>query len=195
MTRGYLSHAPKQAAPLSLFSYAADMLGFSPHEKASLLFRAGSGGNLHFPHRPAFEAMADSSDSDDSAFTNISIFTRALQFIRQDYVDEKKISYHALTYAAMKGMLNSLDPHSQFMDVDDFKGMQDDTKSQFGGLGVIVSQKDGNLVIVSPMEDTPGFKAGLMPDDQILKINGAPTEKMELNDAIAPSCAVSPAKK
>ena len=63
--------------------------------------------------------------------------------------------------------------------------MQDDTKSQFGGLGVVVSAKDGNLVILSTMEDTPGFKAGLLPGDQILKINGASAEKMDLGDAIA----------
>jgi len=122
---------------------------------------------------------------DNSAYDSISVFTRALELIRQDYVDDKKISFHDLTYGAMKGMLGTLDPHSQFMDPDDFKGMEDDTKSQFGGLGVVVSAKDGNLVVVSPMEDTPGFKAGLLPGDQILKINGESAEKMELNDAIA----------
>jgi carboxyl-terminal processing protease len=123
--------------------------------------------------------------TDDNGYASISVFTRALELIRQDYVDEKKISFHDLTYGAMRGMLETLDPHSQFMDPDDFKGMQDDTKSQFGGLGVVVSAKDGNLIVVSPMEDTPGFKAGLHPGDQILKINGASAEKMDLNDAIA----------
>src|SRR6266446_6609022 len=118
---------------------------------------------------------------DDSGYSSISVFTRALQLIRQDYVDDKKISYHDLTYAALRGMLGSLDPHSQFMEPQDFKGMQDDTKSQFGGLGVVVSIKDGSLTIVAPMEDTPGFKAGLLPGDQILKINGTSTEKMELS--------------
>ncbi len=132
----------------------------------------------------SFDVWAATDAKDDSAYANVSVFTRALQLIRQDYVDDKKISYHDLTYAAMKGMLAALDPHSQFMDSNDFKGMQDDTKSQFGGLGVVVSMKDGNLVIVSPMEDTPGFKAGLLPGDQILKIDGVPTEKMELNEAI-----------
>jgi len=122
--------------------------------------------------------------SEDSDYTSISVFTRALELIRQDYVDEKKISFHDLTYGAMRGMLGALDPHSQFMDPQDFKGMQDDTKSQFGGLGVVVSAKDGNLIVVAPMEDTPGFKAGLLPGDQILKINGMSAEKMELGDAI-----------
>lgn len=131
-----------------------------------------------------FVALAVAAPQDDSAYGNISVLTRALQLIRQDYVDDRKISYHDLTYAALKGMMQSLDPHSQFMEPTDFKGMQDDTKSQFGGLGIVVSMKNGTLTIISPMEDTPGFKAGLLPNDQILKINGTSSEKMDLSDAI-----------
>ena len=130
-----------------------------------------------------YSALATATQ-DDSAYSNIAVLTRALKLIRQDYVDEKKISYRDLTYHALRGMLANLDPHSQFMEPQDFKGMQDDTKSQFGGLGVVVSMKDGMLTIVSPMEDTPGFKAGLLPGDQILKINGTSTEKMDLSEAI-----------
>ena len=122
--------------------------------------------------------------NDDNGYSNIAVLTRAMQLIRQDYVDDKKISYRALTYAALKGMLNSLDPHSQFMEPRELKGMEDDTKSEFGGLGVIVTQRDGRLTIIAPMEDTPGFRAGLLAGDQILKINGQATEKMELNGAI-----------
>ena len=121
---------------------------------------------------------------DDNGYSSIAVLTRAMQWIRQDYVDEKKTGYRALSYAAMKGMFNSLDPHSQFMEPRELKGMEDDSKSEFGGLGVIVTARDGALIIVSPMEDTPGFKAGLLPGDQILKINGESTEKMELNGAI-----------
>ena len=121
---------------------------------------------------------------DDSGYASIAIFARAMQLVRQDYVDEKKVSYEALTHAAMRGMLSQLDPHSQFMEPQDFKGMQDDTNSRFGGLGVVVSQREGALIIVTPMEDTPGFRAGLLPNDQIIKIDGTPTERMDLNEAI-----------
>jgi carboxyl-terminal processing protease len=137
------------------------------------------------PAQVSGTAIVSATSSDDADYTALSVFTRALELIRQDYVDDKKVSFHALTYGAMKGMMNTLDPHSQFMDPDDFKGMQDDTKSQFGGLGVVVSARDGNLIVVTPMEDTPGFKAGLLPGDQILKINGISAEKMELSDAVA----------
>lgn len=130
-----------------------------------------------------YRAIA-AQEKDDSGYSNMAIFARAMQLIRQDYVDESKVSYDDLTHAALKGMLSSLDPHSQFMEPKDFKGMQDDTNSRFGGLGVVVSQRDGDLVIVSPMEDSPGFKAGLLPGDRIVKIDGESTEKMDLNDAV-----------
>jgi len=107
-----------------------------------------------------------------------------MQLIRQDYVDETKVSYKDLTYEAMRGMLSTLDPHSQFMDPKDFKNMQEDTKSEFGGLGVVVSQKNGVLTVISPMEDSPGFEAGILPGDQILKINGQTAEKLTLQQAV-----------
>src|ERR1700731_647594 len=124
------------------------------------------------------------ADSDDAGYQNLTVFTRALQLIRQDYVDANKIGYRDLTYSALRGMLGSLDPHSQFMEPTDFRDMQDETRSEFGGLGIVVSTKDGVLTVVSPMEDSPGFRAGISPGDQILGINGTTTEKMSFQDAI-----------
>jgi carboxyl-terminal processing protease len=131
-----------------------------------------------------YTASAQTETKEDDGYSSMAVFARALQLVRQDYVDEKKVQYGELTHAALRGMLASLDPHSQFMEPRDFKGMQDDTNSRFGGLGVVVSHKEGNLVIVTPMEDTPGFRAGLLPGDQIIKIDGQSTEKMELSEAI-----------
>src|SRR6201997_5070231 len=121
---------------------------------------------------------------EDNGYAQISIFAKALELIRQDYVDENKTSYHDLINAAMKGMLSSLDPHSQFMDPSDFRDMQDDTRSRFNGLGIEVSMKNGLPTVVTPMEDTPAARAGILSGDQILKINGTSTEKMELQDVI-----------
>jgi carboxyl-terminal processing protease len=120
----------------------------------------------------------------DSGYAQIAVFAKAIQLLRQDYVDDNKTSYHDLVYAAMKGMLASLDPHSQFMEPDDFRDMQDDTRSRFNGLGIEVSTKNGVLTVVTPMEDTPAAKAGILAGDQILKINGTPTEKLELQQAV-----------
>ena len=99
-------------------------------------------------------------------------------------MDENKTSYHDLVTAAMKGMLSSLDPHSQFMDPDDFRDMQDDTRSRFNGLGIEVSMKNGLPTVVTAMEDTPAAKAGILSGDQILRINGMSTERMDLQDSI-----------
>src|SRR5213076_1460895 len=130
-----------------------------------------------------YTAHASGGD-DDSGYAQISVFAKAVQLLRQDYVDGNKTSYHDLIYAAMRGMLASLDPHSQFMEPNDFKDMQDDTRSRFNGLGIEVSVKGGLLTVIAAMEDTPASKAGIMSGDQILRINGNSTEKMELQDAI-----------
>jgi carboxyl-terminal processing protease len=132
---------------------------------------------------PLFIAHAAETDS-DNGYEQIAVFAKAIQLLRQDYVDGNKTSYHDLIYAAMKGMLASLDPHSQFLEPEDFRDMQDDTRSRFNGLGIEVSSKNGVLTVVAPMEDTPAAKAGILPGDQILKINGTPTEKMELQQAV-----------
>src|SRR5882724_7004288 len=121
---------------------------------------------------------------EDNGYAQISIFAKALELIRQDYVDENKTSYHDLINAAMKGMLSSLDPHSQFMNPDDFRDMQDDTRSRFNGLGIEVSMKNGLPTVIAAMEDTPAAKAGVLSGDQILRINGISTERMDLQDAI-----------
>ena len=121
---------------------------------------------------------------EDNGYAQISIFAKAIELIRQDYVDGSKTTYHDLITAAMKGMLSSLDPHSQFMDPDDFRDMQEDTRSRFNGLGIEVSMKNGLPTVITAMEDTPAARAGILSGDQILKINGASTERMDLQDAI-----------
>ena len=136
-----------------------------------------------FPAAFAQEAQPAKSE-EDNGYAQISIFAKALELIRQDYVDDNKTSYHDLINAAMKGMLSSLDPHSQFMNPDDFRDMQDDTRSRFNGLGIEVSMKNGLPTVIAAMEDTPAAKAGVLSGDQILRINGISTERMDLQDAI-----------
>src|SRR5437773_3082988 len=131
-----------------------------------------------------FHRTLTAAEDDDNSYSQIAIFAKAVQLLRQDYVDANKTSYHELITSAMKGMLASLDPHSQYMDPNDFRDMQEDTLSRFNGLGIEVSIKNGLPTVVSPMEDTPAARAGILSGDQILKINGTATDKMDLQDAM-----------
>src|SRR5439155_2679059 len=102
---------------------------------------------------------------------------------KQSVTDKKMANGNFIT-AALKDMLSSLEHHSQFMDPNAFRDMQDDTRSRFNGLGIEVWMKNGLPTVVTAMEDTPAAKAGILSGDQILKINGASTERMDLQDAI-----------
>src|SRR3989440_2046004 len=131
-----------------------------------------------------FQRTLTAAEDDDNGYSQIAIFAKAVQLLRQDYVDANKTSYHELITSAMKGMLASLDPHSQSMDPDDFRDMQEDTRSRFNGLGIEVSMKNGLPTVITAMEDTPAARAGILSGDQILKVNGISTERMGLQDAI-----------
>jgi carboxyl-terminal processing protease len=128
-------------------------------------------------------SAATAGDQPDDSYQYTLLFARVLQLVRQDYVDPEKTSYKDLTYAALRGMLSSLDPHSQFLDEENFQDIQRETKGEFSGLGIVIGVKNNSLVILSPMEDSPGGRAGLMPGDKILKIDGKNAEKMTLEAA------------
>src|SRR6266404_4640972 len=120
----------------------------------------------------------------DSAYPSLELFSYVMEKVRKDYVDGQKLTYQDLVYGALKGMLNTLDPHSEFMEPEKYKELQNDTQGAFGGLGIVISMKDNYVTVVSPMEDTPGFKAGILSGDRIIKIDGHSTEKMSLADAV-----------
>ena len=120
----------------------------------------------------------------DDAYPNLKMFSTVLERVRQDYVDGDKVTYQDLIQGAMKGMLSTLDPHSEFMDISKYDELKKDTQGEFGGVGIVISVKDSHVVVVSPMEDTPGFKAGILSGDRILKIDGRSTEKFSIQDAV-----------
>ncbi|MGD1089372.1 MAG: S41 family peptidase [Verrucomicrobiota bacterium] len=129
-------------------------------------------------------SSARAADQKDSADANMEIFADVLQKVRTSYVDGQNLTYRELVYAALKGMIGSLDPHSEFMDADDYQQLQDDTEGQFGGLGLVVALKDGFVTVVAPMDDSPGFRAGVLSGDRIVKINGGNVDKLPLEDAL-----------
>jgi carboxyl-terminal processing protease len=120
----------------------------------------------------------------DSAYPSLELFSYVMEKVRKDYVDGQNLKYQDLVYAALKGMLNTLDPHSEFMEPDKYKELQNDTQGAFGGLGIVISMRDNFITVVAPMEDSPGFKAGIFSGDRIIKIDGKNTEKMSLQDAV-----------
>ena len=127
---------------------------------------------------------AHAAGKQDAVYPNLELFANVLEKVRKEYVDGQNLTYHDLVYSSLKGMLGSLDPHSEFMDVNDYQQLQNDTEGRFGGLGLVVSMKDNYVTVVAPMEDTPGFRAGILSDDRIIKIDGKNAEKMSLPEAI-----------
>ncbi|TBR17046.1 S41 family peptidase [bacterium] len=115
-------------------------------------------------------------------YKQIEIFSDALAVIQSDYVDE--LNNKDLIYGALKGMLASLDPYSDFMDPQKYKELKVETEGKFGGLGIEITLKDGLLTVVTPYEDTPAWKAGVKPNDRIVKINNEFTRDITLDDAV-----------
>jgi carboxyl-terminal processing protease len=118
----------------------------------------------------------------DELYQKIELFSSALGIVETDYVDE--VSYKDLIYGALKGMLSSLDAHSQFLDPESYNELKVETEGQFGGLGLEITIKDGLLTVVTPIEDTPAWKAGIKPNDRIVKIDDQLTRNITLNDAV-----------
>ncbi len=118
----------------------------------------------------------------DELYKQVELFSDTLAVIQTDYVDDTKPK--DLIYGALKGMLASLDPHSSFMDPETYNELRVDTEGKFGGLGIEITVKDGLLTVVTPIEDTPAWKAGVKPNDRIVKINNELTRDMTLTDAV-----------
>lgn len=117
-----------------------------------------------------------------SDYESIELFTDVLSIVKKSYVEE--VDTKKLIYGAINGMLSSLDPHSSFMPPEMYKEMRIETKGSFGGLGIEISIKDGLLTVISPIEDTPAYKAGIKAGDQILKIDDRFTKDMTVMDAV-----------
>ncbi len=118
----------------------------------------------------------------DEIYSDLSLFGEVFDRIRAEYVeapDEKK-----LIHAALQGMLTSLDPHSGYMEPVDYAGVQEDTSGQFGGLGIEVQMEEGAIKVVSPIDDTPAAKAGILAGDFIVELDGTQVQGMTLDQAV-----------
>lgn len=130
----------------------------------------------------AKETTAATKDEDVNSYELLNLFGEVMERAKANYVEE--VSDKQLIEAAINGMLTSLDPHSSYLDEKDFKYMNEQTSGKFGGLGIEITMEQGVVKIVSPIDDTPAFKAGLKPGDYITHIDGETIIGMSLNEAV-----------
>lgn len=125
---------------------------------------------------PASGASADK-------YSDMKRLTKAFDLVRSGYV--RDVKNDELMNGAIKGMLEALDPHSTFLSKEDFKEMQEATSGEFFGIGIEISTESNQLIVVSPIEDTPADKAGLKAGDMILSVDGQPTQDMTTQEAVS----------
>jgi carboxyl-terminal processing protease len=127
-------------------------------------------------------SVASKSTDSGATYEQLRLFTEVLSIVQNQYVDE--VPPKELIYSAIKGTLRGLDSHSAFLDPESYREMQVETSGSFGGLGIEISLRDDVLTVVSPIEGTPAYRAGLQPGDRIVKIDGLVTKDMQLPDAV-----------
>ncbi len=138
----------------------------------------GQNPNLPVSARSLHASLFPSPISD----AKLKVFAQALALIEEQYAEPK--STKDLVYGAIQGAVGTLDPHSSFMTPEEFRELQIETKGKFSGIGIEIALKDRILTVVSPIEGTPAYQAGMKPGDQIVKINGAPTKNITLMEAV-----------
>src|SRR5687768_9397479 len=129
-----------------------------------------------------FQAIADRAGRAPLPIEELRAFTEVFGAIKTNYVEP--VEDKKLITEAINGMLTGLDPHSSYLDQEAYKELQVGTQGQFGGLGIEVGMEDGFVKVISPIEDTPAFKAGIKPNDLIIKLDDTPVKGMTLNDAV-----------
>lgn len=138
---------------------------------------------LIFTSAPGYTVTDDSAgESTTDIYSDLEVFANTLSIIDKHYVD--RVQMKSLIMGALKGMLSSLDPHSQFLDSEAHQDIKVETEGKFGGIGVEISIRDGVLTVVSPIDDTPAGRADILPNDKIVKIDETSTRGLELDDAV-----------
>ncbi|RCV90648.1 S41 family peptidase [Billgrantia montanilacus] len=120
---------------------------------------------------------------DELPLEDIQTFAEVFERIKRAYVEE--VDDRTLIRNAMRGMLSELDPHSAYLDRDEFQSLRESTEGQFGGIGIEVGLENGRLTIITPIDDTPASRAGLQARDTILSIDGTSTERLSLQEAVS----------
>jgi carboxyl-terminal processing protease len=117
-----------------------------------------------------------------TTYEQLEVFARVLSYVENNYVEP--VDSQRLMHGAIKGMLETLDPHTVFMPPEVFKEMKIDTSGEFGGLGIEVARKGDSIVVVAPIDDTPAARAGIRAGDELVAIDGASTQGMDLSEVL-----------
>jgi carboxyl-terminal processing protease len=123
---------------------------------------------------------ADTADTNGETYQGLKLFTDVLELVQKNYVD--KVDTHKLIVAAIQGMMRGLDPHSALLTPEALKELQIDTHGEFTGIGIHVTMRDNLVTVISPIEGTPAYRAGIKAGDKIIKVDGKPT--YTLQDAV-----------
>ena len=134
------------------------------------------------PPAPAAAAAAPKPRTQDEIYSDLTLFGQIFDRIRAEYVDAP--DERALIHAAIQGMLTSLDPHSGYLEPVDYSEVQEDTSGEFGGLGIEVTMEEGIIKVVSPIDDTPAAKAGILSNDYIVELDGQQVLGLTLDEAV-----------
>ena len=145
---------------------------------------AGMGWSLNWASAAETPKPNPTTQSEEGRYRSALLFASVVEMVRDDYLELEKTDYDKMTYAALRGLLSSLDPHSQFLEPDHYKMIRTETEGQFGGLGISVGMVENQLTVNVPIEGGPGFRAGLLPGDRIVKIDGKGTHKLTLGESI-----------
>lgn len=146
------------------------------------VFLAALAANLFFGAQ-VYLRSAEVAEKND-VYNNLRLFSLVLERVRQDYVDGEQLTYQDLIYGALKGMLSTLDPHSEFMEPQKYDDLKQDTEGKFGGVGIQVGLRGEFLTVIAPMDNTPASRAGIMSGDRITKIDGQSTDKISMPEAV-----------
>ena len=137
---------------------------------------------LSFPALAAPPAAGADRRAGELTYKQLELLARVLSYVENNYVES--VDEQELIYGAIKGMLETLDPHTAFMPPDQFKEMKIDTQGEFGGLGIEVARKGESIVVVAPIDDTPAHRAGIKAGDVLVRIDDEPTRNMDVARAI-----------
>ena len=163
----------------------AAKIGYTGRMKAVNLFRRGLRLALLFALSAGMAGAAaaqQAANDDDLPLRELRVFADIFGKIKSDYIDSAEDA--ELLRDAIHGMLNGLDPHSAFLEPEEFDDMRVSTEGKFGGLGIEIVTEDGFIKVVAPIDDTPAMRAGILPGDIIVKLDGESASGLDLRDAV-----------